>query len=284
MTDYQPTDLEPEERDYPEATGVDTHADAHPGCKLCRGRGYVSRGERVMDNRICRCVILTQQRRAAEQFINDHFPKSARRMTFANYRTGDIEQNEIALKVARNFVEHWNELGKKKGVIVGFYGEPSSGKTHLVTAMALALVKRYGISAEVLNLPNMLRLEKERFGRARGERSVPSLIQRAIDTDFLVIDDLGAERHKRDDSTMSWASEVIYTILDARIMEERPLAYTTNLNPGMLKTAVSGGSDDLVGGRIWERIQRAQIAPPFPVLTVKGANRQSSEDLKLLID
>jgi DNA replication protein DnaC len=261
----------------PQPTGTDSKGYAHPDCRFCHGRGYVQTGPNIMNHRICQCVLLEQNRLAAQKFIDTHYPKRSREMTFATYNPGDSNKNKTALKVSRNFVNHWNDTVKSEGVILGFYGDPSSGKTHLATAIALALIKRYGISAHVLNVPNMLRLERERFGQQAGEKRTPSQIQKAIDADFLVLDDLGAERHKKDDG-MSWASEVLYTILDSRIMDMKPIVYTTNLNPAMLKNVVGGAGEEIIGARIMERLARAEIEQsPLQVVAVPGSNRQSKE-------
>lgn len=258
---------------------MDAKKYALPNCPRCHGSGYIH-GKTVMEHRLCMCAILGQHREAAEMRISATLPKAAAKMTFASYNTGGNQVNERALTAARNFVEHWEDRATEKGWILGFYGEPASGKTHLAHAIAIALIKRYFVTAEVLNVPNMLRLEKERFNEDSKNRT-QSLIQRAIDCDFLVLDDLGSEYRKSQDGTVTWLDEQLYNILDARIMNLRPMVYTTNLAPDALKTLLSSAQDEMLN-RIWSRIERAQVGPALPVRPVAGSNRQDPDDRALL--
>lgn len=234
-----------------------------------------------MDHRLCACALLGQHREAAETRIAATLPRGAREMTFANFETGNSEKNKQALRAARNFVDLWEDHATQKGWILGFWGLPASGKTHLAMAMTIALIKRYFVTAAVFNVPDMLRLERARWGTKPGTQGT-SLIQRAIDADFLVLDDLGSQQQKKsDDGTVTWVEEQLYVILDQRIMNLKPIVYTTNLNPDALKTALSSGEDEWLS-RIWSRIERAQVTDPYEVKPVPGKNRRPDSDALLL--
>jgi DNA replication protein DnaC len=266
-----------EDPNVPEAGGVDT-TEYDPNCKHCT-RGYVSTGPYIMNKRICVCVIARQEQRGVAKRIEANFPKRARNMTLATFRPGPHRQNELALKAARNFVKHW-ETAREEGWTLGFYGDPSAGKTHLATGIALALMKKHQIDARVMNVSAMLKDTRDNFDKSNSNRSP---IDIAIEADFLVLDDLGAERQKAGDE-YSWVAEVLYQITDARVMDCRPTVFTTNIPPNELRAVLgSGSSSEIVGTRIWERIERAQLIPPLQVLRVAGEARQSTNSAKKIL-
>lgn len=268
---------EPIEEQVPEADGVDSSR-GNPNCPLCKGRGYVSVGPLIMNQRICFCVIEQQEQLGIDKWIETHFPKRSREMTFERFNTGGSKKNEVALRVARNYVKHWPEA-REKGWMIGFYGEPSAGKTHLATALAIGLMRTHKIHAEVLNVSNMLRMERERFNNPRAGRSP---IEVAIEAEFLVLDDLGAERQKSGDD-YSWVAETLYQVLDARVMDCKPTVFTSNLDPHQLQSNLgSGSAQDIVGERLWGRIERALVTAPLQVMRVAGEARQSDSAARKL--
>jgi hypothetical protein len=250
---------------------------ADPACVHCHGSGYVGKG--VMAP-ICPCVLLAQNRYAAEVRIGALFGAGDRRMTFATFNDGGIAQNVRAKNISTQFVLNW-ERAKERGWILGFEGRPGSGKTHLVNAIAMALVKREFIKPAVMNVPEMFFLEKQRFGLGRGQQ-VESQIQRAIDADLTVLDDLGAEMNRKDTDSkaVNWVQETLYIILEQRIRHARPTIYTTNLTKAELKEHFGDGT---AGERLYSRIERAMVRPPVPVLPVDEDLRfHNQEDQALL--
>lgn len=255
---------------------------AQPDCKSCGGTGVVGSG--IMAP-VCACTQLTSWRNTAEVRIEKIFGKQDRNMTLATYDTGGFDQNKLALTVACNFVENWLEA-REKGWIIGFNGDVGTGKSHLATGIALALVKRFLIKPFHLNVPNMLRLEQESW-RDDGQKhnkdgTVPkkSPIRLAADADLTILDDLGAEQRKgRDENQVTWAQETLYVILEERIRNARPTIYTTNLSLSELRSHFGSGT---AGERLWGRIERAQVMPPIELVAVPSKRRRNMADMGTL--
>lgn len=248
---------------------------AEPGCRNCGGSGYIGRG--VMAP-ICPCTQLNNYRRAAEMRINKLFGKGDRQMTFASFDTGDFQQNEIARRVARNFVENWRQA-REEGWILGFQGDPGTGKTHLVTAMAIALVKRHFIYPAVLNVPRMFFLERQRFGEEKD--SGPSQIELAQVADLTVLDDIGAEYHRdRESEQVTWVQEMLYLVLEERIRRGLPTLYTTNLPRAALQQHFGSGT---VGARLWGRIERAEVMPALELRPVPEKRQKNTQARDMLL-
>jgi DNA replication protein DnaC len=214
----------------------------------------------------------------AERVINQ-LPERARAMTLLNYKTGDDPKNEQALTIAHNFVDNY-EQAENEGWLLGFWGPPGVGKTHITLGIALDCVRRYNIRPVIFNVSSELRRERQSYNASAprwSSTSSPSLspIDRAINAQLLVLDDIGAEYHRQggDTSSVSWVYEQLYTILEERIMNCRPTLFSSNLSPSDLVRKM----DNEAGKRVLSRIERAQVAPALEIVEVDGANRQSEE-------
>lgn len=255
---------------------MDTNFFADPDCHLCHGKGRVKTGKTNMTWAICFCAIAGQRRQTAERLIDKIFPEKAQAMTLNNYKTGDIAQNEKALKVAKNFVENW-PTAKKEGWMVGFFGPPQSGKTHLSVGIAQAITKRYLARPLFMNLPKALRIERERYS----DPTIVSQLEEASKVDLLVLDDLGAEYERVNDrSKVSWLSELLYSLLDDRIMKNLPTIYTTNMAPPELEQKYNNEA----GKRVLARIETASVIPPLKVESVDEIRKDQSARKLLLQD
>lgn len=207
---------------------MDPRRFAQPNCPRCKGEGRVRDGEGINDLAICPCALYGQRKAAAQAKVEKIFPPRARRMTLASSQSGGLAQNERALRVARNYVGNFLQA-REEGWVLGYWGQPRTGKTHLAIAIAQAVTKRYLATPMLLDVPKALRQERARFNNP----DLPSPLEIAALADLLVIDDLEAqyERQADDRSRVSWVSEQLYTLLDERFMHHRPTIYTTNLAP-----------------------------------------------------
>lgn len=256
---------------------MDTSTYARADCRVCHGAGtFVARDEHGYEQySICPCTVFTQRSHAAEERIRRLFPGAAAKMTFANYQTGDNLKNEQALRVSRAFVEQW-PLACEQGWILGFRGDPRAGKTHLAHAIAIDLVRRYLVRPQMLSVPRMLRLERERFNEEHHATQSP--IQTAMSADLLILDDLGAEYRKisSDPNAVSWVDEQLYLILDERVLRNRPTIYTTNLEESDLETAFDAA------GRVYGRLKSNEVAL-LEVRPVRGLRDERREQAHKLL-
>jgi DNA replication protein DnaC len=255
------------------------HADeyATPDCPHCNGTGRKKEGNDLTSYSICPCVLLAIRQKTADLIIKKNFPKRAQKMSLANFNTGGIVQNERALKVARNFFNNWNQA-KENGWVIGFFGQPRSGKTHLAISIARACTKRYLVRPQFLNLPEALRTERERYSNP----DLPSALEAAKTAELLILDDLGAEYEKasNEQGRVSWLTEQLYSLLEARYMNQLPTIYTTNLTPGDMEARYS---ESEAWKRVYSRLTTAQVTDPIQVFLVPDAERRDPEAEKLLL-
>jgi DNA replication protein DnaC len=223
-------------------------------CRRCHGRGRVRTGEGITEWAVCPCAVAGLRQAAADQLLQATLPPRALDMTLDSFETGGLAQNERAEKAARSFVDNFLRA-QEEGWVLGFYGQPRAGKTHLGVAIAQACAKRYLCRPVLLNLPKALRQERERFS----DRDLPSPFQAAAQGDLLVLDDLGAEyeRTADDPSRVSWLSEQLYMLIDERVMNNRPFVYTTNLTRSDMERRYSNEAWQ----RVYARLREAEVNP-----------------------
>lgn len=255
---------------------MDSARYALPECPRCGGKGSITRtrDDGALDYLLCPCAVIGQRRVAADAWVERLFPGRMRQMTLATYQTGGLEQNALALRVARNFVDDWPSA-VSEGWMLGFTGPPRAGKTHLATAIAIACLRRYLARPHVLSVPLLLREERRTYSQ-RSDGS-PSPVDMAMRADLLVLDDLGAEyiRSRTDArSGVEWVDEQLYLVLDERVRLNRPVVYTTNLSLQGLR--------DTLSDRVFSRLERAQVGL-VEVVPTPGAGVQAPEAMARLL-
>ena len=247
---------------------------ANPQCPVCHGTGL----KRIWDEHMgvqrdafCKCIFINQRRAVAELRARNLFGSRWKEFTFSTFQTGGDAGNEQVLQAAKNYVDQFPQFFAK-GYGIGLSGKARSGKTHLVTATTISLIKRWGIRPFFLSVPRMMRIEKERFSNP----DLKSPIEAATTADVCVLDDLGAEYSKqaaRVDQNLSWVEEQLYLILDERIKKSLPTLYTTNLSEGELGVALQE--------RVYRRLQEVTIST-YILNPVAGANTPDPKFAQLL--
>lgn len=131
------------------------------------------------------------------------------------------------------------------------YGPYGGGKTGLALCILRARLEdtQPGL---FWTLPDLLSRIKATYD-PKAEDSENELIRRLVDVDFLVLDDLGAEK------ASEWQREKLYQIVNGRMLEGRETVYTSNYSPVDIAQHV--------GQRVADRIEYRC----FPV-EVGGAN------------
>ncbi len=197
----------------------DDALDVHYTCPVCEDTG-------VHDGRYCECLkALVKQL----QFENLCKCAPAANSTFDNFSLRyykNIVDTDSGISAYErmtqiyNYCKNWADDFSKDSPSILMYGNTGLGKTHLSLAIANVVVnKGYNViytSAGTL----FSNLEKEKFGRWRGEESPEDMVMNA---DLLILDDLGSEF-----ITQFVVSEV-YNIINSRILMGLPTIINTNL-------------------------------------------------------
>lgn len=126
------------------------------------------------------------------------------------------DTNRKAFEACKEYVNSFSKSGS--GLMLA--GKFGTGKTHLAVAMIHELAKKdvFGIFVTAPDL-----LQKIRTSFDGGNEKVAEIMEIVKTAEFLVLDDLGAERANE------WVKEQFYMIINARYENMLPTVVTTNL-------------------------------------------------------
>lgn len=150
------------------------------------------------------------------------------------------EQARLVHERTKNFVNHLTGGEISRGLLI--YGPVGSGKSYLLGCIANEAIYQ-GLEVRYLVYSDLLEELRHTFSKKEKEMSSQEIIQKTQEVPLLLIDDLGTE------SSSDFTANTLYSIIDYRYREEKPLVITTNLEIDRLKDKFS-----LMGERISQRI------------------------------
>jgi len=195
----------------------------NPNCSLCDGTGWrqVERGE-VTGVERCQCH---EPRRPAALLEAAQIPSRYDKASFENFTLPGQRENPLAnenlsrvMLDAKVYSEH-HPFTEKLGLL--FMGPPGVGKTHLAVAVLKRLVHR-GFDCIFLDYQALLERIRRGYDPACGA-SAREAYQTALDTEVVLLDDLGAHR------VTDWVSDTVFAIINHRYNTKKATLVTTNL-------------------------------------------------------
>lgn len=202
-------------------------------CEKCRDTGYI---EQDNQTGVCDCLQKLLADVAAEQ-LNADLPLS--KCTFDNFSLdyynkepdvyGKIPYNRMeniyhyCIDYAASFTIHSKSLLLRGGT--------GLGKTHLSLAIANEVIKK-GMSVIYTSAPQILsKLEREHFSYRYTEQE--DTFNSLLKCDLLILDDLGTE------FVSDFTRSCVYNLFNSRILSEKPVIISTNLQIEELITTYS---------------------------------------------
>jgi len=168
-----------------------------------------------------------EEKQKIQQRVNSLFTQSKlgerfKTRTFENFKITNSNKN--GYEVAKKFESDLKD--NKDGVGLNFMGSYGTGKTHLAAAIAISLINK-GIPVIFGTLINLLGKIKATYDNNSGEDE-EAIIRLYSTVDLLVIDDLGKEKPSE------WVLEKLYTIINQRYENYKPIVITTNYDADKL--------------------------------------------------
>ncbi|MCD6452309.1 MAG: ATP-binding protein [Acidobacteria bacterium] len=175
-------------------------------CPLCGGTGWIVEEKDGFTRAVrCRCFY---QRQGENLLREAQVPLRFLEANFDNFDTKGNPYLDRAKRISQEFVENYPLV--EKGLL--FLGKTGVGKTHLLVSIISALVGKKGASCLYYDYRDLLRELQKSFSPLS---EIPSfaVIEPALKTEVLVIDDLGSQR------PTSWVLDTIAYIINHRYNE-----------------------------------------------------------------
>lgn len=165
-------------------------------------------------------------------------PAKYKRRTFEAFKVN--EENEYAFRVAKAYADRFEEIRthEQNGLIIS--GPIGTGKTHLAASVANTLLN---VGQKVICMPSIDLLAAIR-ATYKEDGNDEEIINEFKTADLLIIDDLGKEK------ATEWSVQMIYSIVNSRYENEKPMIITTNYTPDELAARLApSGSPDMITAR-----------------------------------
>lgn len=220
--------------------GLISHQSISYKCGICRDTGWVLSATNTYKQ--CNCVRKERSERLWEQYgikpsrvkkINDYLP----------YDDVTAKAKEKSVEYIRSF----NELKECENNWFALFGQPGSGKSHIVIAMGAALLKN---NVSVVYMP-YTEVMKEIKGNATNQEAYLRLVNRYMKAEVLVIDDLFKDKVKNGNIVADLTDvdiKHVYPILNYRYYNSLPTIISSECIPDILMEL-----DEAQGGRILQR-------------------------------
>ena len=219
-------------------------ADGLLRCKTCGElrQTAVQLPHTLMTPRVmCRCQQETEAKRREAEKRHERMERIKLRkqhglsdLSLYHYTFANDSGENPNMEKARAYVRSWEEAyHNNTGLLL--FGDVGTGKSFFAACIANALLEQ-DIPVLMTSFPKILN-----SGWSFEDRAY--FLSRLRDYDLLILDDLGAERDN------GYALEQIYSVVDTRYRNNKPLIVTTNLKLAELKNP-----PDVAHGRIYSRI------------------------------
>jgi DNA replication protein DnaC len=155
--------------------------------------------------------------------------------TFDDYAT-ENEMQQKALTTSRKIVENFQAFAKQ-GTTFLFHGNVGTGKTMLVSIIAMELQRR-GIPVTYASVLQAIRRVRKTFSGLGDEQAEIDKLSRCP---LLILEEVGVQLGT------PYEISILHEIFDERYKAVLPTIITSNLSPAAI--------EDYLGPRIWRRIR-----------------------------
>jgi DNA replication protein DnaC len=190
-------------------------------CNRCGGSGWmIIERDGISGAERCDCVLVGRSQRIEKAAGIPPMYQNASLDNFVLPADNPSARTGLGtvLLTVKNFVREFPN-GDRPGLLL--VGDTGTGKTHLAIAVLRALIAR-GFDGVFFDYQQLFEKIRSGYDDASGS-SDKEAYRTALESEVLMIDDLGAQRYKE------WVEDTITSIITYRCNHRKPLIATTNL-------------------------------------------------------
>lgn len=220
-------------------------------CQHCQDRGIIVKGDVAY---ICQCM---QQKRLERLFKASKITPAFKQKRFDNFDLNGVPPNvQKMFAVAKDYATSFADIKEQENNWLAFLGQPGSGKTHLLIAVANSLLEQGYPALYFQHVEGFTELRDAL--RENGEDSAAAKITEVKKVPVLLWDDLFKGR----ETPTPWVLEVVFEVMNYRYLNCLPTLISSERLPQELL-----GIDEAIASRILERAKGRTV-----VVNEQGAN------------
>jgi len=202
----------------------------------------------------CPCV---KRKRVNRVLKHSHISDEFRKRTFDNFDTADKDARiSYAYRLAKRYVEKFDDIRNTDQNGLGIVGAVGVGKTHLLCAVANALLER-GVAVRYFNFVTGF---KEMFAKYdSGAQAVEEIRWELMTCEVLMLDDLAKGKVDRRTGVVDIKESVFnetYAIVDYRYENGLPILWSSEMYTDLADDGVLGQA---TATRLYERSHIADV-------------------------
>ena len=220
-------------------------------CPLCGDTGAI-------DNKMCVCM---RKKLVEAGFESSGMSDLIREQKFSNFSLDYYRQSPDEYKrmsaIYNLLLQYAEKFTPGESKNIAMFGGTGLGKTHLSSAVAGKIIES-GHDVYYIGAQGMISdFEYNRFGNS-SMGSVDGDVDRYIECDLLIIDDLGTEVNNQ------FTTSCLYNVINTRLNKRKPTLISTNLTP------------DEFRHRYWDRIT-SRVFGEYVILPFVGKDVRSQK-------
>jgi DNA replication protein DnaC len=222
-------------------------------CSECRDSGWVETDFNSFKR--CKCADLNMIKECWENYG----VKSEEVKTLEAYVPVN-KAGASALRKAKYYIDNFDEISRKENNWLGIFGQPGSGKSHIIIAIGAALLNRTNKPVRVVYMP-YLGVIRELKAKVTDDEKYSKFLSRYQKAEVLIIDDLFKDKVRKNKAACELTEEDfkhIYPVINYRYYNNLPTVFSSESTPNILLEL-----DEALGGRILERCDKNIIQIPL---------------------
>ena len=225
-----------------ESSMTDSHYDSEgPRCERCNDTGWVIEGEEAFR---CDCYESLRQDILLSQA---NVPDRYSHCSLLGFEVSNNSSLLRARDVAMDFVRSYPM--RRDGLL--FMGGCGVGKTHIAVGIIKDIISK-SVPCLFVDFRALLGEIKETYSDPKGETSESDVLEPVLETDVVVLDDLGAER------ISEWVRDKLGFIINHRYNHKKAMILTTNyVDAAAKKSSLTRATEtlqDRIGVRLRSRL------------------------------